>query len=64
MESRKQVPYAARTSQLVLTDISHTAAKANTCTWITAGALLTENNTAGVLVSDDSNTEHTLGYTE
>ena len=37
-ESRKQVPCAAHTSQLVMTDISHTAAEANTCTWATAGA--------------------------
>ena len=27
-------------------------------------SLLTEGKTAGVLVSDDSGTEHTLGYTE
>ena len=38
MESRKQVPSAAHTLQLVMTDISHTAAEANTCTWATAGA--------------------------
>ena len=37
-ESRKQVPCSARTSQLVLTGIRHTAAEANTCTWATAGA--------------------------
>ena len=40
MESRKQVPCAAHTSQLVLTDISHTTAEDNTCTWATAGHTL------------------------
>ena len=37
-ESGKQVLSTAHTSQLVLTDISHTATEANTCTWATAGA--------------------------
>ena len=32
--------------------------------WKSRRSLLTEGNTVGVLVSGDSGTDHTLGYTE
>ena len=59
------MPDIAHTCQLVLTDLSHTAAEANTVqmgnSW---SSLLTEGNTAGVLISDDSVAGPALGYTE
>ena len=54
-ESRWATTSPAHASQWVLTDLSHTAA------W---RLLVTEGNTADVLVSDDSVAGHTLGYTE
>ena len=62
MESRKQVPGPAHTSQWVLTDLSRRSEQMQMGnSW---NSLLTEGNTGGVLVSDDSVPGHTLGYTE
>ena len=60
-ESRKQVPGAAHTSQLVMTDISHTAADHWRLLWGNHWrSLLTEGKTAGVLVSRNKRDTHSV----